>query len=129
MDAKELVQKQRDFFMTGKTKSLAFRKAALEHLHDVIQANEDKLLAALQLDLGKAEQEAYMTELSLVYEEIKYVSSHLEKWASPKKVRPSLAQLPATCQTRMEPYGVVLIMAQFPAANAPINGSMESKNG
>ena len=132
MDTKELVQKQRDFFMTGKTKPIAFRKTALQHLHDVIQANEDKVLAALKSDLGKAEQEAYMTELSLVYEEIKFVTANLEKWAKPKKVRPSLAQLPATCQTRMEPYGVVLIMAPwnypFLLSIEPLIGALAAGN-
>ena len=132
MEAKELVQKQREFFMTGKTKSLAFRREALKHLYLAIKANEDKLFAALKFDLNKSEQEAYMTELSLVYDEIKYMYRNLGTWAAPKKVRPSLAQLPAICETRREPYGVVLIMAPwnypFLLSIEPLIGALAAGN-
>ena len=56
-----LVQSQRDFFSTGKTKDINFRKQKLIDLRNAIKKNEKRITQALFADLGKSEFEAFST--------------------------------------------------------------------
>ena len=46
----ELVQKQRDFFATQKTKAISFRKKALKRLQKEIISREDDIAEAIYKD-------------------------------------------------------------------------------
>ena len=52
-DTTHLIQKQKAFFATGKTHSLAFRMHALAMLKRAIEIHEKEIHAALEADLGK----------------------------------------------------------------------------
>ena len=107
------VQAQRDFFKTGATKSLAFRKEQLEKLRDLIENNEDAIIDALYQDLGKHEFEAYTTEVGFVQAEISEALHNLRKWAKPKRVgTPPFLQI-ASSRIQPEPYGNTLIIAPW----------------
>ena len=80
-----LVERQRAFFNTGATRSVAFRKAQLEKLHAAILAHEADILEATRIDLGKSDFESYVTEVSLVLEEIKLMKRRVGKWARPER--------------------------------------------
>ena len=67
---KGLLAKQRDFFDSGQTKDIAFRKKALEALYDILRGSEGKVLDALGHDLSKSDYEGYMTEFGIILEEI-----------------------------------------------------------
>ena len=66
----QLLKKQRDFFNTGKTRDIRFRKAALLRLRQAIRRREQEISRALQADLGKAPFESYMTEVGLTLSEL-----------------------------------------------------------
>lgn len=108
-----MIHKQREFFQTGITKSYAFRKNQLEILEEMIRAHEQAILEAVKLDLGKSEYEAYITELSLTYEEIHIAKRHLKQWMKPKRVRTSLTTLFGTSYIYNEPYGTVCIISPW----------------
>ncbi len=70
MEITELVNKQREFFMKGKTLDASFRLAALKKLSVAITEMESEILAALNADLNKSEIEGFMTEIGTVLAEI-----------------------------------------------------------
>ena len=47
-DAHDLVRKQKDFFLTGKTKNIEYRIKALQDLKESIKENESKITDALK---------------------------------------------------------------------------------
>ncbi len=128
----KLVNRQRDFFRTGKTKQVDFRILALKKLQSEIQKREDQIMEALKKDLNKSSFEAYMTEIGMVLDEIRYCIAHVKKWARPKKARTPLAQFPSKSFTIPEPYGVVLIMSPwnypFQLCIEPLIGAIAAGN-
>ncbi len=118
----EVVNKQRNFFRTGTTLPISYRKQALQTLKKAIQAHEAELLDALHTDLGKSEMEAYMCEVGLTISEIDYISARLRRWARNKRVSTPIANFPAKSFTVQEPYGVTLIMSPW---NYPVLLTLE----
>ncbi len=54
MEIDKLVQRQRDFYRTGRTKDTAFRIASLQKLADTIEKYEAEIGEALKADLHKS---------------------------------------------------------------------------
>lgn len=109
----DLIQKQRNFFTQGKTKDVTFRMEALGKLRSVIKQHEQELMDALKADLNKSEFDAYLTEIGILLEEIRFTLKHLKKWAKPRKVKSSIAQFGSKSCIYPEPYGVALIIAPW----------------
>lgn len=109
----ERLAAQRTYFNRDRTKPLAFRLAMLRRLEEHIREQEGAILAALRQDLSKSRAEAYMTELALVYGELREARKNLKAWARTERVRGSLASFPAKNFIYREPYGVVLILAPW----------------
>lgn len=121
MELKSVVEKQKEFFNTDETKSVGYRISMLRKLENVIKENEKQILSALYEDLSKSEAEAYMTEIGIVYGEIREALKNVKKWSKPKRVRGSLGTFPAKSYVYSEPYGVVLIISPW---NYPFNLSL-----
>lgn len=110
---KEELDDMRDFFNSGITKNIDFRIKHLLNLKYGIKANTEKIVTALKTDLGKSPEEAYLTEISIVLDEIDYHIKHLKKWSRPNSVRSGIALLPSRSKIIYEPYGVILIIAPW----------------
>jgi aldehyde dehydrogenase (NAD+) len=67
---KILVQNQKSFFRTNKTKDIGFRLDALQKLRNAIKKYEQELMDALKADLNKSEFDAYSTEIGFVLKEM-----------------------------------------------------------
>lgn len=113
MTIEEKIQTQREYFLTGATLPVSFRKQALDRLHQAVKKYEQQLLEAMKADLGKSASEAYMTEVGLTLGEIKYARSHVGSWASPTHRLAPLSNFPATQKIIKDPYGVVLVMSPW----------------
>ena len=114
----QTVQKQRDFFHTGKTRSLDFRIDQLKKLKYALEQNDSAIQKALYADFGKCAYEAYATEIALALSETKDFIRHLKRWAKPKRVPRSLGTIHAKNTVVSEPYGITLIMSPW---NYPVN--------
>lgn len=114
--------RMRAFFEEGNTLDMRARLGWLRALQQGIVRHEAELLAALELDLGKAPTEGYMTEVGLVLDELRCQLRHLRRWAKPRRVRTPLAQFHAVSRVYREPYGLVLVMAPW---NYPLQLSLE----
>lgn len=113
MNVKEILDKQRLFYGTGKTKKMSYRIKNLKLLYKSIQKYENDIMEALKLDLNKAPFEGYATEIGMVLEEISYILKHMEGFLKAKRVRTPLAQFPSVSKIYKEPYGNVLIIAPW----------------
>lgn len=74
----ELINLQKTFYRSGKTKEFGFRMKQLTLLYEVINQYEDQIIEALYQDLGKSSFEAYLTEIGVVKKEIKDMMKHLK---------------------------------------------------
>ena len=113
MTIEALVLAQHNYFNTNITKDTAFRHDALKNLLTAIKENEDAIYKALQMDLGKSNQEACMTEVGLIINSIHFALRHLDKWVKPKRCKTPITHFPAKSYIYKEPYGVVLIMSPW----------------
>ena len=106
-------QKQKDYFRESHTLPLCFRKQALRQLLKAMKQYEQPLADALWTDLHKSYEEAYLTELSIVYGEIRNHLRHLSSWAKAERKSSPLAILPASSRIIKEPLGNTLIIAPW----------------
>ena len=113
MDKVKIVEAQRSFFDTGTTLDVGYRIEALKKLLNALTKHEDMLLSALRQDLGKSGFEAYMTEIGMCRDELRFALRHLPKWSRARSVRTPLAQFAAKSFVMPEPYGVSLIISPW----------------
>jgi len=118
----DLLEQQRTFFFSGNTRDLSFRLEALQKLSASIIRYKTEILEALRTDLNKSAIEGELTEISVLQEEIRFVSKHFRKWSKPIKAKTPLALFPAKSYRIAEPYGSVLIMSPW---NYPLLLSLE----
>ena len=104
---------QRTYFRSGATLPLCFRRQMLRKLSDAMHQYEKPLAEALWTDLHKSYEEAYLTELSIVYGEIRNHLRHLCQWAKQERKSSPLAILPASSRIIKEPLGNALIIAPW----------------
>lgn len=97
------------------------RKNYLQSLLNSVIKNKEEILDALNKDLGKSENEAYLTEYLMVVNEIKYLLKNLNKFARPKRVKTTILNFYAKSYILNEPYGIVLVVSPW---NYPINLSL-----
>ena len=113
-DIPRILQDQRDFFLTHKTKDPDFRIEQLKTLKKAILAYEARLYEAFWKDLRKSKFETYETEIGLVLEEITRHIRNLHHWAKPQKVGTNqVLHFWTRSRIYKEPYGLVLIMAPW----------------
>lgn len=126
----EIISRQRQFYATGKTKEVNFRREQLQQLKAAIKKSSGGILDALYADLHKPEFEGYF-ELA-VTQDIDYALKHLKSWVKPKKVKTPLTQFPSTGRIYPEPLGVVLIIGPwnypFSLMISPLIGAIAAGN-
>lgn len=129
---KDLLDNQKKFYKTGKTKDLSYRIENLKLLYSAVEKHERDILQALKSDLNKADFEGYATEIGMVLEEISYMLKNMTRLLRPKRVRTPIAQFPSISKVYKEPYGNVLIIAPwnypFLLSISPLIGAMASGN-
>ncbi|MFX3674310.1 MAG: aldehyde dehydrogenase [Paenisporosarcina sp.] len=121
-NVEQMIETQHEFFYTGATKSVEFRKEQLARLKKAIQHHEKEIIQALYMDLRKSEFEAYATEVGFVLDSISFMMKHIEEWMEPERVKTAIHLMPAKSFILREPYGSVLIIGPF---NYPFQLVME----
>ncbi len=105
--------KQRKFFAENHTRDISFRIEQLKKFKSAIKIFEKSIADALWADLHKSFEEAYITEISIVIQEIDNHIRNLKKWSKPRRVLTSLHLLPSSSKIIYEPLGVSLIVAPW----------------
>lgn len=125
-----ILQQQRTFFATGKTRDLAFRLTQLTKLRDAVIEYQDRIIAAVQADLGRPPFEAYFEIATLG--EVKLAIKQLKTWIKPRKVSTTVDLFPASAWVEPEPLGVALIIGPwnypFQLTISPLVGAIAAGN-
>ena len=116
-DIKNIIEAQREFFASNATLDIEFRKKQLKKMRDALKKWEKPLLEALWLDLHKSNEEAILTELSIVAGEVRNHIKNISRWARRRRANTPLKMLPSRSHVVTEPLGNALIIAPW---NYPI---------
>ena len=108
-----ILEKQREFFASGKTLPVKFRIEMLKKLREAIKKYEKEIEDALTSDLGKSEFEGFMCEVGLAQTEVSYMIKHTRRFAAEHTVVTPLAQFASRSYKKPSPYGNVLIMSPW----------------
>lgn len=118
----DIVQAQRDYFETGSTRSIAFRREQLKVLLHAVRSNSHTIIEAVRSDMKKPVYEAYLAEINGVTSAIDHTLKRLDSWARPRRVGTPPYLFMASSSIRPEPLGTVLIIAPW---NYPVDLVME----
>ncbi|QLE02323.1 aldehyde dehydrogenase [Galbibacter sp. BG1] len=131
-DITEIITSQKNYFNSGKTKDLKYRKKLLKNLKEVIENREKEICNALYADFKKCEFEVLLTETQYILAELNDTLSNLNSWARTRSVRASLINFPSSAKIIKEPYGNSLIIAPwnypFQLALSPLIGAVAAGN-
>src|SRR5210317_721014 len=132
MKISTLINKQRYFFNSEKTRDISYLKDVLKSLRTEILNREDDIYNALYKDFKKSKFETYLSEIGIVIAELNLVIKNIHKWSKPKRVLPSLLNFPSSDYIYSEPYGSVLIIGPwnypFQLALAPAIAAIAAGN-
>ncbi|TAE55123.1 MAG: aldehyde dehydrogenase family protein [Nostocales cyanobacterium] len=130
-DIKTIINQQRNFFQTGKTKDINFRLEQLKTLKQLVLENKEAVQEALKADLHKPEFESYATEIGAI-KEIDYAIKNLKNWTKPQKAAIPFEFFNYSAKIYPEPLGVVLIIGPwnypFQLIISPLVGAIASGN-
>ena len=109
----ELILKQRAFFATGTTRDIDWRRFQLRQFQEGLRKWEKPLCDALWKDLHKSYEEAYMTEIGLVYGEIREAKRKVRCWAHRRRKPTPITVMPSSSYIVREPLGCALIVSPW----------------
>jgi len=128
----EIIENQRKYYGTNKTKDIDFRIQKLKQLKKEIKNRENDICNALQKDLGKHPVESYMVEIGMVLDDLGYIIKHVRKWAKKEYHLTPLAQFPSISYQIPESYGVTLVISPwnypFLLTMQPLIGAISAGN-
>lgn len=113
-----IVERQREYFLTGATLPVAWRIRQLKRLRAAVKAHEQDFVDALRHDLGRSAVEAYLCDIVPTIAELDETLRGLSRWARPECHYSGLMCFPSiVTKVYKMPYGVTLIISPF---NFPI---------
>jgi aldehyde dehydrogenase (NAD+) len=128
----KIFYRQKEFFKTGATQKLEYRRKKLHDLLQSLDEFEEKICQALAKDLGKGSGESYLSEIGFLKEEISHTLKNLKKWIRPQRVPTPMTLFPARSFIRPEALGTVLIIAPwnypFQLLVSPLIGALAAGN-
>ncbi|WP_411845233.1 aldehyde dehydrogenase family protein [Roseibacillus persicicus] len=128
----QLLESQKTFFDSGKTRDLDARLEALERFEKALEARQEEILEALAKDLGKPTLEAFLSEYYFLLQEVRLVRKSLKRWLRPRRVSSPFYFWPCRNEVCLEPHGRVLIISpwNYPVqlALAPLLGAVAAGN-
>jgi aldehyde dehydrogenase (NAD+) len=112
-DFSAFVARQREFFLSGATRPVAWRKAQLEALKVLFTENHDDLCDALWKDLRRNIVDADLMDVAYNVNEAEYALKHVDAWMRPERVHTPLVMEPGHVRVRRDPLGVTLIIGAW----------------
>ncbi|KAI0636322.1 aldehyde dehydrogenase [Trametes polyzona] len=112
-DIPQIHETARRAWLSGKAKSVAFRKQQIAQVGYLVKDNEQRFKDALKADLGRPYLETEFFDFGIVYAEARTVHDNIEKWTAEQSPGFSPNWFFMKPRLRPEPKGVVLIIAPF----------------
>jgi aldehyde dehydrogenase (NAD+) len=108
-----ILEKQKQFFRSGKTLDLNYRLEILKRLRSSILRNNQAIKDALWKDFHKPECEVISSEIQFVLKELNLAIRKLRSWARPKRVKTPIVHIIAYSHVHYQPYGHVLVLSPW----------------
>ena len=108
-----LVARQREYFLSGATRPISWRKGQLETLKKMLTENHDELCDALWKDLRRNVFDADLMDVASSEKEADHALKHLDAWMAPERVHTPLVLEPGHVRVRRDPFGVALIIGAW----------------
>lgn len=113
MQIEDVLNTQKEYFLSKKTFSIEFRISVLKKLRKLFFKYQKNYVEAFKLDFNKCEFDVLSTEFNLVVQEIDFMIKHIKSLSKTKKVKTSIINFPSKGLIYKEPYGLVLIIAPW----------------
>uniref|UniRef100_A0A914HYT5 Aldehyde dehydrogenase n=1 Tax=Globodera rostochiensis TaxID=31243 RepID=A0A914HYT5_GLORO len=108
--ASKIVEDQRNFFKTGATRAVEFRKEQLKKMREMIVQNKVKICEAIYKDLRRNTETNMKMEVDGALQTIDFCLSELDDWVKPQKLDNHQLGQPLLY---FEPKGVVLVITAW----------------
>lgn len=108
-----ILASQKEYFRSGATLDTDFRRTQLRNLMTALEAHERELVEALWTDLHKSEEEAFLTEISMVRGEIREALRNVERWARRERKHTPVTIFGSRSYIVKEPLGTALIVSPW----------------
>jgi len=82
-----LVKKQREYFDTNTTKSVAFRVERLKQLRSLLKENQQALYEAIYSDYKKSSFDCFVTELIVLNSDLELAIRKVSAWSRKRRPR------------------------------------------
>ncbi len=113
-DFTTLFNDHRNYFLKEvKHQSIQDRRRKLKAMKDWIRKNEDEVVSCVNADFGKAPEEIKFSEIKPILGEINDALVNMRKWTASKKVDTPLFLMGTKAEVKIEPKGVVLVIAPW----------------
>jgi aldehyde dehydrogenase (NAD+) len=112
-DFSAIVARQREFFLSGATRPVAWRKAQLGAIKALFTENHDELCDALWKDLRRNVVDADLMDVTYNVKEAEYALKHLDAWMKQERIPTPLVMEPGHVRVRRDPLGVTLIIGAW----------------
>ncbi|KAM9801269.1 aldehyde dehydrogenase family 3 member A2-like [Neosynchiropus ocellatus] len=130
---RQVVHRAREAFLSGRSRSLEFRRQQLQNLQMMITERESEIATAVKQDINRSQYDTPLLELIGIENEIKFALDKLDKWTSPQPVEKNLLTVSDEVYIHPEPLGLVLIIGawNYPWALTllPLVGAIAAGNG
>lgn len=113
MEISQIVENQREYFKSGQTLEVNFRREQLLKLKTSIGLYEKELYDSFMQDLNKCEADVLLTELILIKRELNLMLKKLNSYTKTKKVGVSIMNWGSKGRIIPEPYGTILIVSPW----------------
>jgi len=108
-----ILDRQKEFFRSGKTLDLKYRSDILKELRQLIIENEQDIRDALWKDFHKPGCEVLSSEIQFVLKELNLAIRKLRNWAGPRRVKTPIVHFIAHSYIYYQPYGQVLVLSPW----------------
>ncbi|KAK3205299.1 hypothetical protein Dsin_019345 [Dipteronia sinensis] len=120
------LEDMREYYSSGITKQVSWRKSQLEKLLILLKEKRVDIFKALKKDLGKHHVEAFRDEIGTLIKSVNYALENLKGWTSSKTAKLPIIAILSSAEVVPEPLGLVLIMSSW---NFPFGLSLEPMIG
>jgi aldehyde dehydrogenase (NAD+) len=112
-DFASLVASQRQFFLSGATRPVAWRKTQLEAVKTLFTVHHDELCDALWKDLRRNINDADLMDVAYCAKEAEYALKNVDDWIKPQREPMPLVFEPGRIRVHRDPLGVALIIGAW----------------
>lgn len=112
-NVQQTMEKARLAYASWSAAPLSERLAYLTRLRHYLVDHGEELAAKISLDTGKVSLEAFMTEIFVTVDTIRFYEKQAERMLSPQKVPTPLLLWPKTSYIHYKPMGVVAVISPW----------------